>query len=98
MILKDNNCVSDFECYELCEKGQCTKVSIDINNQYCIECKKSYFLYKENCITFINNTCECSQSNEKYFRNSDRNNLESCRNLETDLHATNIYAFTFFMN
>ena len=48
-MLKDNDCVSDFKCYELCEEGQCTQVSTNISNQYCTECIKGYFLYKGNC-------------------------------------------------
>lgn len=110
-ILKDNDCISDFKCYELCEEGKCTQPSDNISNQYCTECIENFFLYEgncnqncperyktdnsskkclqcndTNCITYFNNTCNCSKCNEAYFINLDNicekcpNNCTSCKN------------------
>ena len=58
--LKDNDCVYEKECYELCEKGKCTKNSDDINNQYCTSCIDGYYLENGNCKVNCSNGYEIS--------------------------------------
>ena len=59
-ILKDNDCVYEQECYELCEKGKCTEYSDDIYNQHCTSCIDDYYLENGNCKINCSNGYEIS--------------------------------------
>ena len=50
-ILKENDCIPDLNCYELCEEKKCTQSSSDKNNQFCTECRRYFFLHEGNCNT-----------------------------------------------
>ena len=85
--LKNNDCVPI--CYESCKENKCTKPSINESNQYCTECKDSYFLFQENCNKNCperyqaydkNKTCiECNDINCIKFNNNTCNCIK-CNN------------------
>ena len=60
-ILKDNDCLYEIECYELCEKNKCTQYSDDINDQHCTGCIENYYLEKGNCKSNCSNGYKISE-------------------------------------
>ena len=77
--LVNNECIPDF-CYETC--NSCSKISDDVNNQYCLSCKEGYSLNNGNCITI---TVFC---HEGFFLGEDNlcyNCTNECKNYKENI-------------